>query len=530
MSAANAPKKRKPAGGGSSVMIAGALVFTLLLAGGAFFAWRLLSGTEAQLHAGLDDALGGGLRVQSIEQLSTGLTPVFRLVGVEVENRGGLPWLTVDQVDVTISQLESVVGGLMVAEARLVRPVLRADLMTDAEVAVGGLTEGSIALTVEGGQVIGDGSLRDIDLDLTAAPGGVRGRGTGLLGSESVELTVDTLGGTPSLTARSTGQSLRVRSAGQGRPSTVRVEIDGPAALEGWAETLNVDVPAGAIRALETDRFVVEGVPVTLPDGQGWGLRSAWVEVAGTIMTGDLALDTRDGLPRLRGMLETDQLDLTSLVAVVSDQTNGWNANRLGGWLGDIAITAGRLDVLGMQLENAPVSIRVEDVSAMVTVGPTALGGGTIALHLSASQPFSLPRLGVLVQTLDVPLWTSPILSQLAGGARGKITGGFNITASGNRPQTLLTSAVGDGEFTISDGVLEGLVQGLNRRGLFGAIRSKIEVDRGLVTLVDLTMDDNIGAGWLDLSSQQLAVRIVGPTLGTVDLTGPWSSPAVTTN
>ena len=518
-------------GKGTPQTVVVSILFVALVAVAAMTALRLLTGTEDIVRDRLTEVLGGngGLRIESVERIAGGLSPVYRFSGIAVETPGGLPWLTIDQADVTVDQLDSVVGGPALQSVVLIRPTVRPDLLAEAVIAAPDrLTDDVITVDVRDGTIAGGGRLRDIDLTLRVDPEGMRGRGDGLLGDWPVDLSVDTLGGTPALTARSPGQSLRFRNPGNGRPWTARVEIDDPAALEPWADSLAVPVPDGAVRALRTDRLVVEGVPVTLADGGGWGLRAAWTELAGTIMTGELELDDRDGLPRIRGALETDQLDLGRLVATAGGLTAGWNAERLAGWLADISIQAAALDVLGTRLEDVPIRIRVEDVSAFVTVGPARLGGGHVLVQLSATQARGLPRLGIAVRVESVPVWTMPVLARLVGGMRGQISGSLNATTSGERVETLLAGAIGQGTLTITDGAFGSLVQLRGGQGAFGTFETRMEIDRGVVTLVDLTIDDSIGAGWLDLTQEQLAVRLVDPARGTVDVTGAWASPTVT--
>lgn len=521
----------RTSGNGKLQMVAGSLMFVGVVAVATIVALRLLTGTEDIVRDRLAEALGGngGLRIETVERIAGGLSPVYRFSGVAVETARGLPWLTVDQADIAVDQLESVVGAPTLRSIVLTRPAVRPDLLAEAVIASPDrLTDDFIAVEVRDGSIVGGGRLQDIDLTLRVDPDGVRGRGVGVLGEWPVDLSVDTLGGAPALTARSAGQSLRFRDPGNGRPWTARVEIDEPSALERWADDLGVPVPDGALRALRTDRLVVEGVPVTLANGRGWGLRAAWLELAGTIMTGGLEVDDRDGLPRLRGALETEQLDLARLVATAGGLTTGWNAERLAGWIGDLSIQAAALDVLGTRLEDVPIRLRVENVSAFLTVGPAWMGGGQVLIQLTATQAQGLPRLGIAVQAQRVPVWTMPLLARLAGGTRGQVSGRLSVTASGERAETLLASAIGQGELTITDGAFGSLVQARGGQGGFGSFETRVEIDRGVVTLVDLMIDDSIGAGWLDLTQEQLAVRLVDPARGTVDLTGAWASPTVT--
>ena len=376
-------------------------------------------------------------------------------------------------------------------------------------------------------------------------------------------------------------------SAAKGAPSPVVFALDSPLAKLTYGGSLalteepNADgdltVSIPSIAALAS--FLAARPPAVLASNDlaitakvkgtadSFTLGDATLTSAGQTLEGALAINASGGRPAVSGTLAAENLALEPLLGPpgrVFEPSGRWSTKRfafapLRSFDLDLRLSAGHLDVYGLQLADAAASAIVSDGKLSATLLQADAYGGRLQGGLDAAylgRDLDLSARGELVD--------ADLEAALAGFAAPFVTGTggfkFALEASGGSYDAAIASLTGTASLEAANGSILGvnLEEALRR-----SRRRSVDVERDMRNgetafdrvAVSLALSDGRAQvqrgvmttpgvkagldGAIDLNRQNLALRvnaIQADAAGeesqdaahlTLDISGPWSQPTI---
>lgn len=359
---------------------------------------------------------------------------------------------------------------------------------------------------------------------------------------------------------------MRFDTKGGGASLTGRAGLKGAVAGDLWLKTS------------DTGRFLASlgAGQVSLPDGLGrtadiklqltltpdrrLALRDIVADLGGNTVRGAADI-TLNGTPSLNAQLDAGDLNLAGFArssgaagatAPVAAKSTGWStapidASALGGYNGDIALRADRIDLGTLTLGTTRVLLR-NDASRMVAelrevnaYDGVLTGEFVVNNRNGLSVGGKLNATGVAMQ---------PLLTQTTGLSRFRGTGNAELSflGAGGSIDAIIRSLSGNGAVQVGRGSIEGidldaLMGNFDVSGgttVFNSLGATFTIDQGTLHNSDLLMilpnftakgrgEVGLGAQTVDYTVTPKALRVNGDRglAVPVRIFGPWAAPKI---
>lgn len=265
----------------------------------------------------------------------------------------------------------------------------------------------------------------------------------------------------------------------------LRAQLEGTL-LEG---TIDGDADLGALRfeggvniSATSTRRLAQLFGVNLPGDRGLGdlslsagarlspgeahFRDAKFTLDGMTGGGAFGLRMDGDVVGFAGMLNVDRFDLSTYLTLqepeIEQAETGWsNAavdfSALPGFALDIALKAHRVDLFGLSLQDADMTLSAGKGAVSLTLERAALYGGTANGEIAANSVSGMPSITVAATLTDAD--AGSVLPELAEieTLTGRVTLKLGLRGTGASQAELVKTLAGTAEITLRDGTLSGV-------------------------------------------------------------------------
>ncbi len=296
-------------------------------------------------------------------------------------------------------------------------------------------------------------------------------------------------------------------------------------------------------------------------------LSDATLTSVGQTLEGAIAISHAGGRPAVSGTFAAETLALTPLLGPperVFEPSGGWSTKPfafepLRSFDLDLRLSAAHLDVYGLPLADAAVSIIVADGKLSATLMEAAVHGGRLQGEVGAAYVGRDLKMSARGELVDADLGAAiadlaqPVMAG-SGGAQ------FAVEASGASPAAAVASLTGTASLEAADGSIFGVnleeaLRRSRRRAIdverdlhlggtaFDKVEASLALDNGraqvrraVMTSHGVTADLD---GLIDLAGQSWSLQLDAVQTDaagqesqdaarlTLDIAGPWSQPAI---